>query len=273
MSEVSPSTWKWLFYLAVFTAYVTPFYMMRAWWMTFMGKPRDEHVHHHAHEIRLMYVPLIVLAIGTFVSSYFLFRPLIAEAAPAATAAAMVLTTDGHSHTPAIAAAHHWLVFGVGGAFIVGFAVAIAIYGRGLATAESIKRAAGPLYTLLVRKYYFDEVYNLVWVKGCIVVSKIARLVDTYFVDLFFDLAAMATERLAAFSGLIIDNHGVDGVINGVAQTSIDFGGQVRRPQTGRIRNYVLFAAAVAVVALVCVLWFTAGPSEAALIRAGAVGG
>src|SRR5690606_11039915 len=40
-------TWiyKLLFILPLIIAYVAPLYMMRAWWMTFMGKPRDHHVH------------------------------------------------------------------------------------------------------------------------------------------------------------------------------------------------------------------------------------
>ena len=255
---------KWMFWLAIFTAYVTPFYMMRAWWMTFMGKPRDEHVHQHAHEIPLMYVPLIVLAVGTFVSSYFIFRPMFADAAPAATAAAMVLATDGHSNTPAIAAAHDWLKFGVGGAFIVGFIIAFVIYRNGLATAEAIKRAAGPVHTLLVRKYYFDEVYDLVWVKGCIMIAKIARFIDTYVVDLIFDTLAASTERLAAFAGLIIDNQGVDGVVNGVAKSSVDFAGVMRSPQTGRIRNYVLFAVAAATIVIYLLLWGLGSPTAVA---------
>jgi len=252
---------KWMFYLAIFTAYVTPFYMMRCWWMTFMGKPRDEHVHHHAHEIPLMYVPLAVLAIGTVVSSYFLFRPLMADASIAATAAPMVLATDGHLETAAIHAAHHWLKLGVGGAFIIGFIVAIAIYARGLAAAERIKRAASPLYTLLEHKYYFDEVYDLLWVKGCVLLAKICRFIDTWFVDLVFNLLASATERFAAFSGLILDNQGVDGVVNGVAKTSMDFSDVVRGPQTGRIRNYVLFAAGAATVVMVLILIYGSGSS------------
>ncbi len=254
---------KWMFYLAIFTAYVTPFYMMRCWWMTFMGKPRDEQVHHHAHEIPLMYVPLIVLAVGTFLSSYFLFRPLIADAAPAATGAAMVLATNGDVHSEAIKAAHHWLMFGVGGAFIVGFAIAIAIYGRGLALAERIKNALGPLHLVLERKYFFDEVYDFVWVKGCLLVATIARLFDTYVIDLFVNLLAAVTARLAAFSGLIIDNEGVDGVVNGIAKSTTDLAGVVRMPQTGRIRNYVLFATAVATVVLICFLVYSPEPADA----------
>ena len=49
-----------------------------------MGKPRDDHVHEHAPEIPWMKWPLVILAIGTFFSSWFLFRDLIADAAPAA---------------------------------------------------------------------------------------------------------------------------------------------------------------------------------------------
>jgi NADH-quinone oxidoreductase subunit L len=247
---------KWMFWFAIITAYVTPFYMMRCWWMTFMGKPRDEEVHHHAHEIPLMYVPLIALAVGTFLVSYWLFRPLIADGAPAATDAAMVLAFDGHTHTTAMSAAHHWLFWGVGFAFIVGFAIAWAIYRKGLATADVIRRRAGLLYVILEHKYFFDEVYNTVWVKGCVLVARIARFFDTWVVDLLFDLAAGVTERLSAFSGWVLDYHGVDGVVNGVAATSRDIGGILRMPQTGRIRNYVLFAAGVATVVVICVLIF-----------------
>jgi NADH-quinone oxidoreductase subunit L len=263
---------KWMFYLALFTTYVTPFYMMRCWWMTFMGKPRDEHVHHHAHESPLMYVPLAVLAIGTVISSYFLFRPLMADASIAATAAPMVLATDGHLETAAIHAAHHWLKLGVGGAFIVGFIVAIAIYARGLATAAAIKRAAGPLHTFLEHKYYFDEVYDLVWVKGCVLLAKICRFIDTWFVDLVFNILASATERFAAFSGLILDNQGVDGIVNGMAKTSMDFSDVVRGPQTGRIRNYVLFAAGAATVVIVLILIYGSGsPASVAALATPAI--
>ncbi|MCH8853354.1 MAG: NADH-quinone oxidoreductase subunit L, partial [Planctomycetes bacterium] len=230
----TPPLPKWMFWAAIFTAYVTPFYMMRCWWMTFMGKPRDKHVYEHAHETPLMYVPLVVLAVGTLVASYYIFRPLIAGAAIEATDAAMVLATNGEVHTAAIKAAHHWLTYGVGGAFIVGFAAAIAIYGRGLATATAIKKVLAPIHLVLEKKYFIDELYDFVWVKGCVLVAHIARFIDTYIVDMVFNLAAAATERFAAFCGLILDNHGIDGVVNGIAASSRDVGDLMRRPQTGR---------------------------------------
>jgi len=259
----TPALPKWMFYLAIFTAYVTPFYMMRCWWLTFMGKPRDQHVHDHAHESPLMYIPLVVLAIGTIVASYKGFRYLFADAEGAATDAAMVMAINGTAHTLAIKSAHHWLVFGVGGAFAVGFAIAIAIYGKGLAIADKIKRAMWPIHMLLVNKYYIDEIYDFVWVRGCLVVAHISRFIDTWIVDMTYNIAAALTERIAAFSGNVLDKRILDGfVIEGIAVVSKDMSEVLRTPQTGRIRNYVFFAAAVATVAFVCLVWFGLQPAS-----------
>jgi len=46
-----------------------------------------------------------------------------------------------------------------------------------------------------------------------------------------------------------------------VAKTSMDFSDVVRGPQTGRIRNYVLFAAGVATVVIVLILIYGSGSS------------
>src|SRR5262249_36211524 len=53
-----------LFVLPLATAGITTFYMFRMWFLTFTGKPRDEHVAEHAHESPwTMTIPLIVLAV------------------------------------------------------------------------------------------------------------------------------------------------------------------------------------------------------------------
>jgi NADH-quinone oxidoreductase subunit L len=57
------SQWYWVFWLMpTIIAYVTAFYMMRCWMLTFAGKPRNKHVYDHAHERPVMYFPLILLA-------------------------------------------------------------------------------------------------------------------------------------------------------------------------------------------------------------------
>jgi len=142
----------------------------------------------------------------------------------------------------------------VGGSWLIAFIVAIAIYGRGLGLASRIRSALLPLALLLERKYFFDEIYGFVFVKGCHLLAAICRLIDTYVIDVLANLSAAITERLAAFSGRGIDANIVDGVFNGLAGVSMDLSNVVRRPQTGRIRNYVLFASGGAAVVILVLL-------------------
>jgi NADH-quinone oxidoreductase subunit L len=69
-----------LYWLALFTAVLTAFYMGRVTWKTFLGKPRwtAEFIrkHHHPHESRLpMTLPLVVLAFMAIISGFSLFIP------------------------------------------------------------------------------------------------------------------------------------------------------------------------------------------------------
>ncbi|MEP0844878.1 MAG: NADH-quinone oxidoreductase subunit L [Phycisphaerae bacterium] len=244
-----------LFALPVLIAYVTPFYMMRAWWLTFMGKPRDEHVYHHAHESPLMWVPLVVLAGGTFVSSYVLFRPMVAEAHPADF---LVASYDGGHHAdagvPIDHAAHGQLAYIVGGAFVVGFLAAWLIYRNGLATADRLARTFKPIHTFLLRRMFIDDLYMAVLVGGVMVVKSVAYFFDKVVVDGLVNLSAGVTERLARFSGDVLDARGVDGLVNGVGWGTMELGRVVRAPQVGRIRNYILFAVAGAAVIMLVVV-------------------
>ncbi len=59
-----------LFWIAVAVAVLTPFYMTRAFVITFLGKPRTENAD-HAHEVGpLMSVPLILLAIMGLIAGF-----------------------------------------------------------------------------------------------------------------------------------------------------------------------------------------------------------
>jgi len=81
------------------------------------------------------------------------------------------------------------------------------------------------------------------------------RLWDTYVIDMLANLSAKVTERVAAFTGNVLDAHGVDGIINGAADTAMDIGAMMGRPQTGRIRHYVLFAALGAVTIVLAIVF------------------
>jgi NADH:ubiquinone oxidoreductase subunit 5 (subunit L)/multisubunit Na+/H+ antiporter MnhA subunit len=142
----------------------------------------------------------------------------------------------------------------VGFAYVVGFGLAIFIYRRGLGMGDRLRRVFAPVHLVLERKFFFDEVYNVFLVGGCKVVAKISALFDTYFVDLIVNLVARLIERLGSFSGWVVDARGIDGVANGLANGAWRLAGLLRRPQTGRIRNYVLFAAGGTAVLLFVML-------------------
>lgn len=260
---------KWMFWLPILIAYVTPFYMMRCWCMTFAGRPRDPHIHAHAHERPIMYVPLIVLAIFTVLCATVpatSFRHLVADAAHGA--AESVVGDKVSALVPAVSGealhgAHEALGGLVGFAFIVGISIAWMIYRRDLATADALLRGmplARSIHRALSRRLYFDDVYDLLLVGGTRVFAMACGLFDKIVVDGLVNLTAALTRVWAMFTGRQLDmpvrtgDIGfVDGLVNGVAGMTQALGGAARRMQTGRIRLYILTAAGAAGVVLLSI--------------------
>jgi len=289
---------KWMFYLPIIIAYITPFYMMRAWVMTFWGKPRDHHVYDHAHESKMMFIPLLVLGAGTVFCSYLLFRPMIHDAAKLATNASAVVAIDGEAHSIDEAAdkvmmtldhhaavpAHDWLKYGVGFSWLIGMGLAFLIYRNGLETADKFKRAPvlSAAHGALERKLFFDDIYDNILVGGTVLIAYVCKWVDRMVVDGVANGSAFATKAIAFFSGRQLDmkvRDGdlglVDAVYNGlIGQGAMAVATAVRRPQNGRIRAYIVFAAGAAAVVLFVILfqdqisdswkWLTAGRTATA---------
>ena len=73
--------WYWLLFIfPTIIAFVTPFYMMRCWTLTFWGKPRNQHIYDHAHETPILCIPLIVLAIASVFGGRYMFVKEFIEA-------------------------------------------------------------------------------------------------------------------------------------------------------------------------------------------------
>jgi NADH-quinone oxidoreductase subunit L len=271
-----PALPRWMFWLPIIIAYITPFYMMRVWWLTFCGKPRDHHVYDHAHENWKMWLPLAVLAAGTVYCSYQTFRPLIHDAAAVATDSSAIVAIDGEAHSLKEAGngamltlshgagenPHAALAKIVGYSWIIGMGLAVLIYAGGLAVAERFKKAFGPLHTALVNKLYFDHLYDNVLVGGTVLFGFICGLFDKLVIDGLVNLTAFVVRLIGVFSGRQLDmkvQRGdwgiVDSIANFTADLMYEIGTQIRRPQSGRIRTYVMIAAGSAAVALLAVLF------------------
>ena len=153
------------FGLGILAAFLTAFYSWRLLFLTFHGKPRaDERVMAHVHEApAVMWVPLVGLAIGAVVIGY-LMLPMVATDIDFWGTSILVLPIHN-----ALEEAHHvdfWVkalpmavgVLGIGGAFL--FYVLRPELPGVLAT------RARPVYLFLLNKWYFDELYDFLFVRS-----------------------------------------------------------------------------------------------------------
>ena len=273
-----------LFALPTAAAAITAFYMLRLYLLTFRTTARDAHIHEHAHESpKVMWVPLAVLAVLSICIGWLGKMPerhslgegeykyeggrglvgLIAEAQPT-WAVSWRMQEAGHasSHeSVAKESAHAEHGFHTAAtiiataAMLLGVILAWLTYVKGLISPARAAQVLAPVHKLLLNKFYFDELYRATFVAGVLQLAAFGKWFDRVIVDGLADGSARWVAKTAFFSGLILDNRGVDGLVNGVAQAALVGGNIVRRGQTGRVRNYLLGLTTAGAVAVVVFIW------------------
>jgi len=220
-----------LYAIGIVTAVLTAFYVTRALWMTFYGEPRDHHLYDHAHESpRVMTLPLIALAAGSAVLGIVIGFPpeqgfIHSFLGPVAEAAGVAENVPGVATIVALA-----FVSVLAG--VIGIAIGVSMYVRHRPDPAALTRAAGPVYRILVNKYYVDELY------------------DHRFVD---------AARSFAGASWAFDIHIIDGLANRLGW-ALAMGGQgLRRMQTGIVGNYALTIVAGLLLVLVAYGGYAAG--------------
>ena len=243
-----------LFILALISAGLTAFYMFRALFMTFYGKPKDEEIYSHVHESpSLMTIPMMILAALTVIITVdnwpgFQNLPGIGEYArwfqhliqqPASIAASVLAPEHGVSHETAHTIAT-WLSIFVAG---TGILLAYLFYNKKSLSAKKVSKSLSSIYTLLRNKYYFDEFYGASVIRGILGLSKGSARFDDKIVDGAVNGTAKISLYISRASRWFDDNI-VDGAVNGTAFISEQLGTRLRRIQTGKIENYVAFLLA-----------------------------
>ncbi len=249
-----------LLILPLVTAGITCFYMFRMWILTFIDKPKDEHVYEHATEPpKLMTVPLILLAIFSVCVAWG--WPLFdAEASYAGevlkTARPLAVVADFGSVERLLEDPSSW-VHPVAGlvafaAAALGVLFALLVYFYKVMDAAETKEQFGFLYRLFERKWYFDELYSVLLVRPALVVAHWCRNADGKGIDRLIDSIARLAVRTSKAGGQF-DKGVVDGFVNVLADVTIRTGSRLRRIQTGSLRSYILFLI-LATVAIFAVL-------------------
>jgi len=108
---------------------------------------------------------------------------------------------------------------------VAGVFFAWVMYGRRPVKADEIGEPRNALHTLLLNKYYVDELYD-------------AAIVNPLL-------------RLFRWSARVFDLRVIDGIVNGVGSMVVGWARSLRRVQTGFVMNYALtmLLGALAVVA------------------------
>ncbi|ANL46342.1 NADH dehydrogenase (quinone) subunit L [Rhizobium phaseoli] len=222
------------FSLLVIAALFTSFYSWRLIFMTFFGKPRASHeVMHHVHESpQVMLVPLYLLAFGAMFAGVIFegrfYGEEYAEFWKGAlfTGAENELVEQFH-HVPALVGLSPFI------AMVLGFVTAWYMYIRSPQTPRVLAKQHRVLYHFLLNKWYFDELYDFLFVR-----------------------TARALGRFLWKKGDVgvIDTYGP----NGVAARVVAVTDRVVRLQTGYLYHYA-FAMLIGIAALVT--WMMLGSS------------
>jgi NADH-quinone oxidoreductase subunit L len=386
--------WSGVFFVAAAGgAAITAFYMFRMWYMTFVGKPRDEHAYDHAHESPpVMYLPLVLLSVfaiavaweprmigfaiiaatffiakgmkegwfqalsasghghddhshghddhahghdahghdahghtekehviapgphkqeahavhhahghddhghahdhhaaGSGITAFWVvtmlvvtliggtlvmvnlkpgglsLNALLSQSEPLGLTADMhgqwtkaVWPTEHHAHEPAqfttIVMPATLLATGT---WLAGIGLATVMYGLGYLNPDDVRRQFSPIYSLLINKWWFDELYDAIFVKPALFFSRLFAEFDRYWIDGFIDRLASFVVWFSKQWDVIADRGLVDGSINLFAGWTYSTGLYLRRVQTGQLRQYVVFivVGAIAIFVLVSFFW------------------
>ncbi|MBF0503961.1 MAG: NADH-quinone oxidoreductase subunit L [Candidatus Omnitrophica bacterium] len=193
--------------LALLTSLLTAFYMARLIFLVLFGTARSQM---HPHESPMsMTIPLMVLSIFAFGAGFW--------GAPIKEG-----FIEGESHGAGMIMTISTLVS------LTGLLTAYLIYVRRITLLPlSVLNSLQGLKTLLINKYYIDEIYDRVLIQPCLRLCRAS-----------FDF----------------DSNIVDGLVNAMAFVTQYCSGVIRRSQTGLIQNYLLIQVFGVVLLLIWLL-------------------
>src|SRR5262245_52409453 len=219
------------FWLLVIAAFMTAFYSWRLIFMTFHGATRaDRHTYDHARESPfVMLIVLAALGLGSVVAGVAFQHVFIGGGYKEFWGRA--LFEGEHNHIlHALHDVPNSVTWAATLAMLAGFALAFLYYIAAPSLPAATARAFRPIYLFLLNKWYFDELYDWLFVRPTFWIGRVLWKQG---------------------DGTIIDGLGPDGVASRVLWTT----GRVVRLQTGYVYHYA-FAMLIGVALIVTAFMF-----------------
>ena len=228
--------------------------MTRAFVLTFLGKPRDQHLFDHAHEVSwTMWFPQAVLAVFAVIVGWSIFG-LGANIHATAPSAAQPFLEGEMEHGYHFV--HVKLLHGFG--WMVSIATGYLLYMNGFVITSRV--FALPLlkqaHWLVYNKFGFDGLYDIVGVNVGKGISYLAAAFDRAVVDGVVNGVAWIGKQLGFLVGGF-DYNVVDGTVRGSGRSAMRLGAVLHRTQGGNIRTYVTILVVTAFVGLAVAIPFT----------------
>jgi NADH-quinone oxidoreductase subunit L len=221
-------------------AFMTAFYMWRLCFLTFWGKPRDEHRFEHAHESpKNMAYPLVFLAVLA-VAAGWIGYPGLAHGF-----ASYVFHGEAyHPHANWILIIVSTLV-GLGG-----ITLAWLIYFKKVISADMLAEKFKPIYKVLYNKYYFDEFYQFAIINPIMAFGRFMWSFDAKVIDGLVNGTAKFTIWWSDVK-LWFDVWIIDGTVNGLGWLIRTWSGLLKYLQTGRMQFYAMFILTLIMVVVI----------------------
>lgn len=215
------------FACGILAAFLTAFYSWRLLILTFHGAPRaDQHTMAHVHESPLvMLLPLILLAVGA-ITTGFVFAPYFIGDGATQFWNGAIFNLPAKHMMEALHHAPNWVPTVAKAVAISGIALAILIYGFLPHLPARAAAMAPRAYQFLLNKWYFDELYDRIFVQPL--------------------------RRLAVQLWQVGDMRIIDGMPNGAASMAASTARGMVRLQTGRVANYA-FAMIIGLVVFISI--------------------
>ncbi|MCI4661872.1 MAG: NADH-quinone oxidoreductase subunit L [Neomegalonema sp.] len=228
------------FWIGVIAAAMTSFYSWRLYFKTFLGTYRgDHHTMEHAHESPMvMLIPLFVLGAGAVLAGMVFYEAFVGHEAYEFWNGTLFHHHYHEDHGTKVAEVLHlahdvpaWVKVAPFVAMLSGLVLAVIFYLVSPGIPDALDKRHPALHEFLQRKWYFDELYDFLFVRP-----------------------AMWIGRQLWKSG---DGAVIDGTINGIAMGAVPAVSEAaRRAQSGYLFRY---ASVMILGIIIIVSWFLFG--------------